>query len=232
MNMEINTHSQNDNQGLLFDLPSIKSKAYNKRNDPMFLRNQFPGMGKFGICKIKKQEINLDNIGLIACTNTKKNDKEYFDFGVHFFVDDYNFEEIYANPEKSYPKYSQYEFCLTPDFSAYNEMPIFRQIESVSHSRWCGAWWQSKGMKVIPTISWGQYNSFEFCFEGIERESIVAVATYACSHNKTGFLRGYDAMLERISPSAIICYGKPFPHMRGNIKEIKVCHPRQFHREI
>ncbi len=86
MNMEINTHSQNDNQGLLFDLPSIKSKAYNKRNDPMFLRNQFPGMGKFGICKIKKQEINLDNIGLIACTNTKKNDKEYFDFGVHFLL--------------------------------------------------------------------------------------------------------------------------------------------------
>lgn len=196
------------------------------------MRNQFPGEGKFGLPHIRRQEIDLDDIGLIACTNTKRDDREYFDFGVHFFVDDYDFGDPYEYPEKTYPLYSQYRFCLTPDYSVYGEMPVWRQLESVAHSRWCGAWWQSRGMKVIPTLSWDKYPSFEFCFGGIDKNSVVAVATYACRQVRAAFLRGYDAMLERIQPEAIICYGEPFPGMGGNLIPINVCHPRQFHREI
>lgn len=220
-------------QGLLFDEPLEKTTvAYDKRNAPTFLRNQFPGVGKFGIPLLKKQVVNLDNVGLIACTNTRADDQEYFDFGVHFFVDDYDFGSPYEDPEKTFPLYSQYRFCLTPDYSVYAEMPTWRQIESVAHSRWCGAWWQAKGMTVIPTISWDRYPSFDYCFDGIEQESIVAVATYACRQEHMGFMRGYDTMLERIHPQAIICYGTPFPEMRGLLIPVKPCHPRQFHREI
>lgn len=40
-----------------------------------------------------------------------------------------------------------------------------------------------------------------------------------CMVNKTDFifLRGYNAMLERLSPSQIICFGTPFEEMSGNI---------------
>jgi len=218
-------------QGLLFSEAKKKS-ARDKRNAPNFLRNQFPGIGKFGIPAVKRQLVSLENVGLIACTNTRLDDQEYFDFGVHFFVDDYDFGTPCEDPEKTLALYSQYRFCLTPDYSVYAEMPAWRQLESVAHSRWCGAWWQSKGMTVIPTISWDRYPSFDFCFEGIETGSIVAVATYACRLQRMSFMRGYDAMFERINPHAIICYGTPFPDMRGNIKAIPPCHPRQFHREI
>ena len=30
-------------------------------------------------------------------------------------------------------------------------------------NRWGGAYWQSSGLTVIPTISWGDERSFEFC---------------------------------------------------------------------
>ena len=30
-------------------------------------------------------------------------------------------------------------------------------------------------------------------------------------------IRGYNAMLEKLSPSCIICFGKPFDDMNGNI---------------
>ena len=43
-------------------------------------------------------------------------------------------------------------------------MPLALQIESVFKNRWCGAYWQSKGLKVIPTVSWGDERSFDFCF--------------------------------------------------------------------
>ena len=33
----------------------------------------------------------------------------------------------------------------------------------------------------IPTISWGLENTFDFCFNGIEKGSTVAVSTYMAS---------------------------------------------------
>ena len=39
-------------------------------------------------------------------------------------------------------------------------------------------------------------------------------------NNKIHFMRGYNAMLEKIRPSKIICFGTPFNEMRGNIIEI------------
>ena len=36
----------------------------------------------------------------------------------------------------------------------------------------------NKGIWVIPTISWGLENTFDFCFNGIEKGSTVAVSTY------------------------------------------------------
>lgn len=96
-------------------------------------------------------------------------------------------------------------------------MPMWRQIESVGKNRWCGAWWQRHGITVIPTISWSSYPSYAFCFDGIEEHSCVAVGMIGCKGNRLGFMRGYDAMLEYIKPEAIICFGKPFQEMRGNI---------------
>lgn len=206
--------------------------AYDGRNDPMFLRNQFPGQGKHGIPLVRKQQIDLTDLDLIACTNTVCGDDECFDCGVHFFVDDECFDDLYTNPEKTFSRYAQYRLCCTPDFSVYGEMPTWRQMESVAHGRWVGAWWQSKGMSVVPTVSWDKYASFDFCFDGIEQGCVVAVATYACRQDRLGYLRGYSAMLERIRPPAVICYGHPFPGMGGPIVAIPPRHPKAFHREL
>lgn len=198
----------------------------------MFLRNQFPGSGKWGIPLVRKQDIPLDGIDVLPCTNMIFPDRENFDLAVHHFVDDFRFETVYAHPEKSLRLYRQYRFCCTPDCSVYAEMPPWRQFESVAHSRWIGAYWQEHGLLVVPTISWDAYPSYEFCFEGVEEGCVVAVATYACRQNRSGFLRGYAAMMERIHPGAVICYGEPFPGMNGPVIAVDPKFPRQFHREL
>ena len=38
-----------------------------------------------------------------------------------------------------------------------------------------------------------------------------------CKQTKLQFLRGYNAMLEKIQPSEIMCFGTPFNEMQGNI---------------
>ena len=185
------------------------------------MRNSFATTGKWGIPLVKKQELTTQNIMLVACSDTRANDNEVNKKkGVHFFVDDYRFSGIYDNPERTLERYSQYAFLLTPDFSTYSDMDLWRQLESVAKNRWVGAYWQSKGKTVIPTISWSDARSFEFCFDGVEQRSTVAVGMIGCKHSRIGFMRGYNEMLERLQPEKIIVFGSPFPEMKGNIVSI------------
>ena len=189
-------------------------KSYEFRNQEKFLRNGYKGEGRWALPKIKKQPINLNNLQFMSYNNTRYNEQPMFrDFAVHFFVDDKRFEVVYSQPERSLEKLKQYKVLLTPDFSLYAEMQPWRRIESTGKSRWCGAYWQSQGLTVIPTISWSTPESFDYAFDGIEKNSFVAVGTLGCKRAKRGFLKGFDAMCERLSPQCIICFGTPFPEM-------------------
>lgn len=184
------------------------------------MRNEFEVEGKWGFPLVRKQDIDLAHIELIACSDVSSHDTKNLHKGVHFFVDDFRFDKIYDHPERSFKRFEKYRFLLTPDYSLYAEMNPWRQIESVGKSRWVAAKWQQLGALVIPTISWGLARTFEFCFDGIERHSIVAVGMIGCKRNKRDFLRGYSVMLDKIEPEAIICLGKPFEEMKGNIVEV------------
>lgn len=198
------------------------------RCNVLFRRNEFNTMGRWQIPIIERQEIELDNVDLISYSDIRTNDNEKnCNKGVHFFVDDYRFEGIYRNPERSLGRLSQYKFLLTPDYSTYSDMNLWRQMESVAHSRWVGAFWQEQGQIVMPTISWSDKNSFEFCFDGVEKHSVVAVGMIGCKHYKSEYLQGYNEMLNRIIPEAVICFGKPFDEMEGNIISIDYCESRK-----
>ena len=187
------------------------------RNNPLFLRNEFETEGRWGFPIIKKQQLDVNDIELISCSDVSKKDDRNLHKGVHFFVDDFRFETIYDHPEKALERYGKYRFLLTPDYSLYAEMDPWRQIESVGKARWVGAKWQANGKIVIPTVSWGLARSFEFCFDGIQKNSIVAVGMIGCKRNKADFLKGYYQMFTKIEPEAIICLGDPFDEMDGNI---------------
>lgn len=204
-----------ENEGVII---IIKKTSYNMRNDQLFMRNEYSGQGKWNIPTIKKQSIDLSDISLIACSDTRSNDNlKNTKKGVHFFVDDYRFNSIYNNPRKSLKKYSQYAFLLSPDFSTYADMNLWRQLESVAKNRWCGRYWQEQGLTVIPTISWSTPRSYEFCFDGVEKHSIVAIGMIGCKQNKKEFMHGYNYMIKKLEPEAIICFGEPFEEMTGNI---------------
>ena len=207
----------------------MRSKIF--RNSTLFLRNEFECSGIYGFPYIKKQPLDLREVDLISCSDTSTHDTQNLDKGVHFFTDDYRFESLYNHPERSLEKYSRYRFILTPDYSLYSEMKPWRQIESVGKSRWVGAYWQSKGLTVIPTISWAQPSSFKYCFDAIEHNSLVAVGMIGCKHSRTAFMRGYDTMLAEIEPQAVICFGVPFPEMEGNIIQIDYNSSRKVARD-
>lgn len=154
---------------------------FNYRTDPLFLRNQFDSANSFGIPDIPKPEFTEDelkNLLLLGFNQLKKDNGKHAERIIHFFLYDYNFEKIWSNPELYLKSLSQYKGILTPDFSMYLEMPYTLQLYNTFRNRWCGAFFASKGVHVIPTVSWADEKSFEFCFKGIEKGSIVAVSTY------------------------------------------------------
>lgn len=140
--------------------------------------------------------------------------------GIHFFVDDYQFERIWNSPYEYLNKLSEYECALTPDFSLYMDMPMAMKIWNVYRSRMIGQIMQDYGIKVIPTVSWAEEATFEWCFDGIPKFSTVAISTVGVMNNDIAyqiFCAGADAMIKKLKPKNIICYGNKPDYDFGNI---------------
>lgn len=142
--------------------------------------------------------------------------------GIHFYIDDYQFERLWNYPEKYVEVLEQYECILSPDFSLYLDMPMPMMIWNIYRSRLIGQYYQSKGIKVIPTISWAEKETFSFCFKGIPKGSIVSISTIGVKQDEYAlkiWREGVDEMIKQIEPSAILIYGGKLDY---DFKDIKV----------
>ena len=102
-------------------------------------------------------------------------------------------------------------------------MPMPTKIWNTYRSRQIGAYYQSKGIKVIPTVSWAEPETFEFCFLGIPKGSIVSVSTVGVKKDPEALAiwqDGMKAMIEQIEPSTILVYGGELEFDYGDIEVI------------
>ena len=154
--------------------------------------------------------------------NYAKTSKEK-NVGIHFYLDDYQFERIWNKPEDYIDILKQYECILSPDFSLYMDMPMPMKIWNIYRSRQIGQYYQQQGIKVIPTLSWAEKETFDFCFEGIPEGSIVSISTIGVKQNKEALKiweAGVDELVKRIKPSVILIYGGKLDYDYGDIKVV------------
>ena len=143
--------------------------------------------------------------------------------GVHFFIDDYRFERVWNQPERYIEILKQFDCVFTPDFSLYMNMPAAMKIWNVYRSRLIGQMCQKAGMTVIPTMSWAEPDSYDYCFDGIEPGGAVAVSTVGVMRDpdaKEVFKAGMERMIEVCKPKKIIIYGKEIPGTCGKVDRI------------
>ena len=132
------------------------------------------------------------------------------DFGVHFFLDDYQFERLWKRPEKYTESLKRFKYVLSPDFSMYMDYPKAMQMWKHYQKHWLGAYMELYGVKVIPTIGWSDKDSFKWCFDGEPKNSIVAVSsigTQRYKESKKAFLVGYNEMIKRLTPKLVLFWG-------------------------
>ena len=131
---------------------------------------------------------------------------------VHFFIDDYQFDRVWRNPERYIPILSRYQGIISPDFSLFIDMPVAVQRWNVYRNRVLAAYYANKDIDVIPGVGWSDERSYTFCFEGLPKHSTIAISTNGCLANKESlyyFEKGFNRMLEILNPTMIISYGRP-----------------------
>ena len=107
-------------------------------------------------------------------------------------------------------KLYQFQCVLTPDFSLYLDMPLATKIWNTYRSRLIGQICQREGIDVIPTVSWAEERTFDFCFDGLPKHSTVSVSTVGVKRSQDSlkiWRRGMDEMMARLEPKTILLYG-------------------------
>lgn len=132
-----------------------------------------------------------------------------FDFGIHFFIDDYKFERIWNEPDKYIPLLRKFECVIMPDFSMYLDMPLPMMQWNKYRGFAMAHYWQQQGLTVIPQLGWADERSYGFAFENIPRNSTVAVSSVGCKQEGSieYFKAGFEVAIKRTEPSRILFYG-------------------------
>lgn len=130
--------------------------------------------------------------------------------GVHFFIDDYEFERMWTNPFRYIERIKTYTCSLAPQFSAYMDMPMAMKIWNIYRARMVGQIMQDAGLEVIPSLVWAEEATLEFSFAGLEVGGVVAVETVGVARDKEAqkvWRAGVRYMLEKIRPECVLLYG-------------------------
>lgn len=139
---------------------------------------------------------------------------------LHFFLDDYRFERVWSSPEGTYERVAEVGAALAPDFSMWRDMPRAAQIWQVYRSRWIAAFWQHLSVDVVPTVTWGKADTFDFTFDGLPKCSHVAISTLGVRKDGQALFKdGLQAMIEVLQPKLILCYGNLPVHVDAPVRE-------------
>ncbi len=131
---------------------------------------------------------------------------------IHFFTND---SSIHSWAWKNLLKTTKILVDLNcpvfaPDFSMYVDVPKMINLENLWKNRIVAAFWQLIGLSLVPVGSWGNADSFSYCFNGLPKNSVIAVCGMGHAHRKGAKILWYEAIRELVRqkhPTTIIVYG-------------------------
>lgn len=134
-----------------------------------------------------------------------------WNFWVHFYIYDYQFERLWKTPERYLKILRRFAGVISPDFSILLDMPVAQQIWNCWRNKVLAHYLQKNGIAVIPNVGWSDAESYAWAFAGIPENSILSVTSQGCmGHDyvcKQSFINGLHELVRRKSPEKIIVYG-------------------------
>ena len=206
----------------LSDIPDYGEKTQDRVSNILNLGlASFEGVGPYDIPQLDPVT-NLPKITEWIGFNYVLSDKEPEGKAVHFFVDDYQFERIWNNPDQYVEKLRKYACVATPDFSPYGDMPMATQIYNHYRKHWVGRYLQDSGVTVIPTIRAStDERSLKWYLDGEPKNGVVLISSMWANQYHEEFLKEFKTMQKTLNPSKILVYGRPVEGISGEIEYIK-----------
>jgi len=146
----------------------------------------------------------------------RNGNKEFHqDAFIHFYCDDQHFDSvknsIWLFPEKALAIISHFSGVITPDFSTYSDFPDPIKRYNTYRMRAFGYWCKLMGIPVINNVRWGTSETWVYCFDGVEKNSVICIGTVASGlrqlENRHDFNDGFLEMIRILTPETIIVYG-------------------------
>ena len=144
---------------------------------------------------------NMEPVGIKNLTTKQDNSKKI----VLPFTYDKDLLKYWTDPMKYIPRFQTVMAVGTPDYSIYPTMNINEVRHNVYMNRWLGCLWQTYKCVVLPVISWWAEDTYDICFSGIEKNSIVIVSTIGL-HSPT--FRPHAHLIIKIKNLSNCVYGK------------------------
>lgn len=176
--------------------------------------------GKWEFPPLKPVDVKpTDLIGF----NYAKSAKE-FHTGIHFCIDDYQFERVWNKPEAYLELLRKFECVICPDFSIYIDMPLPMKLWNLYKSRALGYWWQQQGLTVVPNVTFSDESSLEYCYEGLPHGGTIFLSTVGIEKDEEAAKLGEIAInraLEELKPTRVLLLGNAPGVDFGSIEVVK-----------
>lgn len=129
---------------------------------------------------------------------------------VHFYEYDKQFSAVLTGTIRYLELLKQFDGVITPDCTmAIGQSKCLQQANTYMN-RAVGYFLQKNGIPVIPNIRWSDESSFEYCFLGVPKNSIVSISTHGCITSKDErkmFRIGLETMISVLNPKTILVHG-------------------------
>lgn len=133
---------------------------------------------------------------------------------VCWYMDDYKFDSprgIWRDYNFALKVLRHFAGVITPDFSTYQDFPEPIKLYNTYRMRAFGYWLGKNSIAVINNVRWGTSETYRYCFDGIEQNSVVAIGTVGGSPRKyedrARFTDGLNELVKVLQPHTIIVYG-------------------------
>lgn len=208
------THTERGQNILFQQLPThIKRKM---KCDNLHLIGNMQFTPKYGMPILQTYNPIIPEIEWFSYTDRHKHGKS--PWGIHFFLHDYKFlKAVTDNLEVTTRAICNCDYVISPDCSLYVDLPTpFYNIQNIYRSRFAAAYWQSCGINVIQSASWGDAASLSYCFEGLAENSITAVGGIGhdhCASARRLWEYAINKLIDEKNPTMLIVYGGNRGHM-------------------
>lgn len=154
-----------------------------------------PKLAPFIMGKIPDKWIGFNEV------NSFKGDRSLT--GVHFFIDDYQFERVWNCPCKYISILKEFACVIAPDFSMYEDMPFAMQLWNLYRSMYLAKLFELNGVNVIANLMW---SSKVFISDIYPKGSTIAISSVGI-RDKARFINDLKKMVDMIKPNKLLYFG-------------------------